>query len=116
MMALLTAIESDKPAAPLPLPAAPVPVASQPSRLPQPAQGPVWYVQVASYGTERDAQMMVQKLKAHGYDAAVASAEVRGRTYYRVEVGHLPNRYAALELQKSLKATEKIDQTLVATR
>ncbi|HEY7162938.1 MAG TPA: SPOR domain-containing protein [Candidatus Binatia bacterium] len=117
MTALLTAIETHEARSSAPA-SAPAAAPALPRRVPvsQPPQAPVWYVQVVSYGRQRDADVMVNRLKAHGYDAVVSSAEVRGQIYYRVEVGHLPNRSAALELQKNLKIMEKFDETLIATR
>ena len=117
LTALLTALETNDAGNPLPATrplTAPVPQpppASAPSRT-----APVWYVQVVSYGRERDAEVMAGRLKAHGYDAVVSPAEVRGQRFYRVEVGHLSNRSAALELQKNIKLTERLDQTIIATR
>jgi cell division protein FtsN len=79
-----------------------------------PAQ--VWVVQVASFVTDKEAQTLANKLKVKGYDANVASAEVSGKTWYRVEVGRLASRNEARELQKSLQATEKIEQTIITVR
>jgi len=79
-----------------------------------PAQ--VWVVQVASFVTDKEAQALASKLKGKGYDANVASAEVSGKTWYRVEVGRLANRNEARELQKNLQVTEKIEQSIITVR
>jgi len=78
--------------------------------------GPIWVVQIASFVTDKEAQALANKLKGKGYDANVASAEVGGRTWYRVEVGRLASRNEARELQKNLQATEKIEQSIIAGR
>jgi cell division septation protein DedD len=77
---------------------------------------PVWVVQVASFVTDKEAQTLASRLKGKGYDANVASAEVSGKTWYRVEVGRLASRNEARELQKNLQATEKIEQSIISTR
>ena len=79
-----------------------------------PAQ--VWVVQVASFVTDKEAQALASKLKGKGYDANVASAEVSGKTWYRVEVGRLVSRNDARELQKNLQVTEKIEQSIITVR
>ena len=89
--------------------ARPAPLAVRPS-----AQ--VWVVQIASFVTDKEAESLANKLKIKGYDAYVASAEVAGRTWYRVEVGRLANRNEARELQKTLQANEKIGQSIIAIR
>ena len=76
----------------------------------------VWVVQVASFVTDKEAQTLASKLKGKGYDANVASAEVSGKTWYRVEVGHLASRNEARELQKNLQVTEKIEQSIITVR
>ena len=86
---------------------------------PAPAVKPaaqIWVVQVASFVTDKEAQTLANKLKVKGYDANVASAEVGGKTWYRVEVGRLASRNEARELQKNLQVTEKIEQSIISTR
>jgi Flp pilus assembly secretin CpaC len=103
---LLNAIEADKAAATITSAAKPRPA--------KPAQ--VWFVQVASFAKERDAQVLANKLRDRGYDANVVIVEVAGKTWNRVEVGHLASRNEARELQKNLQVTEKIEQSIVASR
>ena len=76
----------------------------------------IWVVQVASFVTDKEAQTLANKLKVKGYDANVASAEVGGKTWYRVEVGRLASRNEARELQKNLQVTEKIEQSIITVR
>jgi len=76
----------------------------------------VWVVQIASFVTDKEAQTLASKLKGKGYDANVASAEVSGKTWYRVEVGRLASRNEARELQKNLQVTEKIEQSIITVR
>jgi type II secretory pathway component HofQ len=76
----------------------------------------VWVVQVASYDQARDAESFAQKLRQKGYNVNVIPAEVTGKTWHRVQVGELATQREAVELQKTLKDAEKLDQTLVAVR
>jgi cell division septation protein DedD len=76
----------------------------------------IWVVQIASFVTDKEAQTLASKLKGKGYDANVASAEVSGKTWYRVEVGRLASRNEARELQKNLQVTEKIEQSIITVR
>ena len=80
----------------------------------KPAQ--VWVVQVASFAKDVDARNLADRLRDKGYDVSVATAEVGGKTWHRVEVGHLASRSEALRLQKNLQAAEKIEQSIVASR
>jgi len=105
--ALLNSIETN--GAESPKIANPAPPTGRP-----PAQ--VWVVQVASFVTDKEAQTLASKLKVKGYDANVASAEVGGRTWYRVEVGRLASRNEARDLQKNLQVTEKIEQSIITAR
>lgn len=76
----------------------------------------VWVVQVASYDQARDAESFAQKLRQKGYNVNVIPAEITGKTWHRVQVGELATQREAVELQKTLKDAEKLDQTLVAVR
>ena len=80
----------------------------------KPAQ--VWVVQVASFARDKEADLLANKLRGKGWDANVATAEISGKTFYRVEVGHLASRNEAVQLQKNLQATEKIEQSIIASR
>ena len=103
---LLKAIETNAPESPETVKPAPPTI--------KPAQ--VWVVQVASFVTDKEAQALANKLRGKGYDANIATAEVSGKTWYRVEVGRLASRNDARELQKNLQATEKIEQSIISGR
>ncbi|NCC38907.1 MAG: SPOR domain-containing protein [Gammaproteobacteria bacterium] len=72
------------PAATRPRPT-PVPVARQTP--PADEAGRTWIVQVASLGSVESAERLVARLRGEGFPAFVETAQVRGRTYYRVRVG-----------------------------
>jgi len=74
----------------------------------------IWYVQVASLSQGQDAEVLAKKLRDKGYDAYVAPAEVNGKNWHRVRVGRFADREAANEIQKTLKSTEKLEQTFIA--
>jgi cell division septation protein DedD len=79
-------------------------------------QALVWVVQVASYGRETDALSYARALKGKGYDANVALTDIGGKTRYRVEVGPLASRNEALALQKTLRSTQRIEDSLVLSK
>ena len=76
----------------------------------------VWVVQVASYVREADALSYASTLKSKGYDANVAQTDIGGKTRYRVEVGPLASRNEALALQKTLRSTQRIEDSLVLSK
>jgi flagellar motility protein MotE (MotC chaperone) len=87
----------------------------------QPALNPtkpsrIWVVQVGSHAREKDAESMAAKLREKGYDVNIVKAEVDGKNWYRVQVGQLASQREAAELQKALKDSDNLDQTLIAVR
>jgi len=76
----------------------------------------VWAVQVNAYPNERDAKSLAKKLQDKGYDAYVVSADIRGKTWYRVRVGRLASRQEAQELQETLKARENFTKAITTSR
>jgi cell division septation protein DedD len=78
-------------------------------------QGP-WTVQVNAFPHERDAQNLSRKLEEKGYDAYVASFNTRGRTWYRVRVGHFASREEARAIQEELKSKEKFTEARAVSR
>jgi len=76
----------------------------------------VWVVQVAAFPQTKEADILAKTLRGKGYDAHVFAAEVSGKTWHRVQVGELGSRQDALDLQKSLKAREKLEQAFIASR
>jgi len=79
-----------------------------------PAQ--VWAVQIISYARESDARVFAGKLKEKGYNVNIVSGDVAGQPRYRVEIGPLPSRGRAEELQKELATVHKLDQAFIVTR
>jgi cell division protein FtsN len=64
----------------------------------------------------KDADLFAKKLRDKGYDVRVIVADVGGKTWHRVQVGELASQQEAVDLQKSLKSSEKLEQTFVASR
>lgn len=79
-----------------------------------PVMNHIWMVQVASLPLENDADKMANTLRQKGYDARVIRAEVDNRLRYRVRVGQLTNRNAAVELQNLLRANEKFADSYIS--
>ena len=75
-----------------------------------------WAIQVNAFPVERDAQSLSQKLKKKGYDAYVVSANIQGRTWYRVRVGNFATRQEARALQEVLKTKEKLAKAMTVSR
>lgn len=67
----------------------------------------IWAVQVHAFSHERNARNTAEKLKDKGYNTYVVSARVKGRTWYRVQVGRLDTQEEAEELQAKLRKREK---------
>jgi len=76
----------------------------------------VWVVQVGSYADAKDADLLAKRLRDKGYDVYVIAADVGGKTWHRVQVGELVSQQQAVDLQKSLKSSEKLEQAFVASR
>jgi DedD protein len=90
--------------------AAPVEAASIPEAPPPMARDdgmPSYVTQVASLGTPDGARALADKLRGEGYSAFVESAEVGGRTYYRVRVGPEADRSSAERTAAKLRRTYK---------
>jgi cell division protein FtsN len=75
-----------------------------------------WSIQVGSYSVEKQAEALAKELKHKGYESYVAVAEVRGKKWYRVRVGHLASKEEAERLQKKLIGMEGFKQALVTNR
>lgn len=75
-----------------------------------------WTIQVNAFPVERDAQGLTQKLKKKGYDAYVVSADIQGRTWYRVRVGNFATRQEARPMQEALKTKEKFAKAMTVGR
>jgi len=75
-----------------------------------------WTVQVASYSVEKEAQALAKRLKDNGYEPYITVAEVNGKKWYRVRVGHLTSRGEAEKLQKSIIGTQGFKHALVTNQ
>ena len=76
----------------------------------------IWVVQVAAFAQAKDADLLAQRLRDKGYGVHVTAADVAGKTWHRVQVGQLASRREAVDLQNSLRTSEKLEQTFVASR
>ena len=70
-------------------------------------------VQIASYATEAEALDHSKKLKTMGYKAFYIPAQVKGKTWYRVNVGRFPNESSAKDYRVQLIKATKIKKALV---
>jgi cell division septation protein DedD len=61
-----------------------------------------WSVQISAAPVKDKANVLVQQLKAKGYDGYLVLAEVKGQTYYRVRVGRFDKREEAESMRQSL--------------
>jgi len=61
-----------------------------------------WSVQIAAAPAKDIADTLVAWVIAKGYDSYVVQAEVNGKTYYRVRVGHFDKRDEAESVRQSL--------------
>jgi DedD protein len=73
----------------------------------------VWSVQVKAFARQRDASDLAKRLKGKGYDAYVVSIQIKGRTWYRVRVGHLVTQLEAQGLLLKLKRQEQYTRALI---
>lgn len=66
-------------------------------------------IQVASFPAAQDAENFARRLKEKGYDAYVVTGEVPQKgTWYRVRIGHYPDRATAQQSATPLSASEKL--------
>ena len=70
-------------------------------------------MQVAAYGTEKEAQGMSADLKNKGFSAFYVSANVKGQTWYRVSVGLFSTSKEAETYKKDLTERAKISSAIV---
>jgi DedD protein len=69
---------------------------------PPPAAGG-WVVQLGSFASEANADRLAQQVKGQGFPVSV-SQSASGRHLYRVRVGPVHERTAALQLAQKLSA------------
>ena len=100
---------------PPPLPAykpatsAPVAVVEAPKPTPKPAVASGggsgrWAVNIASVPDRSSAQKELAKLGKSGFAGAIAEAEVKGKTWYRIQIQGLQNREEADDIARQLKS------------
>ena len=85
--------------------------ASVPASVPTPkpaatqsGSGGRWAVNVASVPDRASAQKELAKLGKAGFAGGIAEADVKGKTWYRVQVQGLPNKEEADDIAKQLKS------------
>ncbi len=76
-------------------------------------KGTGWAVQIKAFTRRGDARILANKLKDKGYDAYLISITIKGRTWYRVRVGHLATQSQAQLLLERLKRREKYTKAII---
>ena len=104
--------------------AAPVeeaPVEANPEPSPRPAEPKPaaateagFVVQVGSFGDQKNAAELTDRLVAAGFPAFLEDIDFRGRTIFRVKVGPQPAREDADELRQRLADSEQLEGIVVA--
>jgi cell division septation protein DedD len=92
------------------------PKAAQEEKAKPDAAGRVWAVQVNAYPEEGRAQKMVERLKEKGYDAYVVTANIKGKDWYRVRVGHFGARSQVKELLEEIQTKENFPKAIAVSR
>lgn len=75
-----------------------------------------WTVQVNAFPDEHSARTWVDRLKNKGYNAYVVAAEIKGRTWYRVRIGHYATREEADKIEEVLRSKENLSSSFVTSR
>ncbi len=70
-------------------------------------------VQIASFAKEDEAVKRSEELKAQGYSAFYISAQVGGKTWYRVSVGLFQSPSSAAEFKTELMKKANIQSAIV---
>ena len=85
--------------------APPAPAAAGPgSKSAAAAPGAGWVVQLGSFASHANAEQLARKVHAQGFTVSVSQGS-RGRRLYRVRVGPVADRPAALQLAQRLRAS-----------
>jgi len=71
-------------------------------------------VQVGSFGDQKNAAELTDRLVASGFPAFLEDIDFRGRTIFRVKVGPQPAREDADELRQRLADSEQLEGIVVA--
>ena len=103
------AVNPNPPPLPAYKPATPAPVAVAPKPTPTPAVtsgggSGRWAVNIASVPDRSSAQKELAKLGKSGFAGAIAEAEVKGKTWYRIQIQGLQNREEADDIARQLKS------------
>ena len=72
-----------------------------------------WAVQVASFSTNKAAEMLATKLLAQGFDAYVKSGIYEQKTWHRVRIGRLGAFKEAVQLKDSIVANKPFKDAFV---
>lgn len=70
-------------------------------------------VQVGSYPEEAEAKKVSESLVARGYKANTVSAQVKGKTWYRVQVGQFKTTAEAQDYKKELMEKNRLTSAIV---
>lgn len=70
-------------------------------------------VQIASYATEKEAEVHAKDLKDKGFSAFYIPADVNKQTWYRVSVGLFSNQKSAATFRKQLMREAKIETAII---
>jgi cell division septation protein DedD len=76
----------------------------------------VWTVQVNAFPEEARAQKLVERLKQKGYDAYLVKANINGKDWFRVRVGHFAARGQTKELLEELQTKENFTKAIAVSR
>lgn len=68
---------------------------------------------VATYANEKQAQAMLQRLRARNFRAKIVTSKTGGKTLYQVQVGPITGAKAAEDAAAKIKAQEKIAPKMV---
>lgn len=74
-----------------------------------------WAVQVSAITSKEVADELMKQLKTAGYDVYLVQAEVKGRIYHRVRIGHFTAREEAESLRQALSRHEVYRDAYLAT-
>jgi cell division septation protein DedD len=90
--------------------------AAQEEKAKSDASGRAWAVQVNAYPEESRAQRLVERLKEKGYDAYVVTANVKGKDWYRVRVGHFGTRSQTKGLLEEIQTKENFPKAIAVSK
>jgi cell division protein FtsN len=76
----------------------------------------MWSVQANSYPDLKSANDLVDRLKNKGYNAFVTEANIKGKVWYRVRVGHFGSREEAEKTETALKTKENLGKAFATKK